>query len=154
MKRFGHDADHNPNRSLRTELAADGYRNTRKLRSTGSPGRRPVRRLASNRPPSDPANQWSHPHDIEGVERAVVAAKPLRIALAGPQHIADRWTRWCRRSNCVRRCRGTGRSSITRPGRPASRGSRFGRSSTGRRLDKEMDPEQPHEGRCRSPSSP
>ena len=34
--------------------------------------------------------QRRHPHHVEGVESAVIAAKALRIAVAGPQHVADR----------------------------------------------------------------
>ena len=38
------------------------------------------------RPPED----RRHPHHVEGVEGAVIAAKTLRIAIPGPQHVADR----------------------------------------------------------------
>ena len=119
-----HDADHRAHR-CRSDAAGGRARSGRRRTAaarTDSRARRPAPRPARRpRRVGVRPMQRRHAHDVEGVERAVIAAQPLRIAVAGPQHVADRrGDHAVEDACCARRSRGTDRPSSRSGSRAAS----------------------------------
>ena len=86
-----HDADHGAHGVVQPKLAAEHVRVAAELALPESIAQHHDRlragaRIVGRRRPPD---ERRHAHHVERVERAVVAAQPLRIAVAGPQHVAD-----------------------------------------------------------------
>ena len=89
---LGHDADHRAAGVVQLQLATQHVRVAGKLALPEPIAEDDHRRCA--RPGvfggRRPAEQRRHAHHVERIEGAVVAAQPLRVALADPEHVADR----------------------------------------------------------------
>ena len=87
-----HHADHRADVAVQPQLAAEHVRIAVEL-ALPEPVAEDHHRLGARRRVGGvrrAAEERRHAHDVERVEGPVVAAQPLRVAVAEPQHVADR----------------------------------------------------------------
>ena len=89
---LGHDSYHGADLVIEAELPADDARVTAELalpKTVTEDGDRRGNGFAVAGL-DGPPQQGRHAHDLKRVRRAVIAPQPLRIPVAGPQHVCDR----------------------------------------------------------------